>query len=120
MTAVCSDSLCSVMCLCLIKLFGARVNRLCCISVSHKARLMVPLCVAEEGWLQRVVILGSEAHVIEEIQLFETAQPVDSLTISHSKVTKTLLALTHTDQLRNAGKDILFAEECVVSTLECS
>ncbi|RVE68617.1 hypothetical protein OJAV_G00093600 [Oryzias javanicus] len=39
----------------------------------------------EEGWLQRVVILGSEAHVIEEIQLFETAQPVDSLTISHSK-----------------------------------
>ncbi|TKS77961.1 Semaphorin-4C M-Sema F [Collichthys lucidus] len=38
-----------------------------------------------EGWLQRVVILGSEAHVIEEIQLFETAQPVDSLTISHTK-----------------------------------
>lgn len=44
------------------------------------------LCVAAEGWLQRVVILGLEAHVIEEIQLFETAQPVDSLTISHSKV----------------------------------
>lgn len=41
-----------------------------------------------EGWLQRVVILGTETHVIEEIQLFETAQPVDSLTISHSKVTR--------------------------------
>lgn len=38
-----------------------------------------------DGWLQRVVILGSEAHVIEEIQLFERQQPVDSLTISHSK-----------------------------------
>ncbi|TWW60745.1 Semaphorin-4C M-Sema F [Takifugu flavidus] len=38
-----------------------------------------------EGWLQRVVVLGTETHVIEEIQLFETAQPVDSLTISHSK-----------------------------------
>ncbi|KAF3696135.1 Semaphorin-4C M-Sema F Semaphorin-C-like 1 [Channa argus] len=38
-----------------------------------------------DGWLQRVVILGSETHVIEEIQLFETGQPVDSLTISHSK-----------------------------------
>ncbi|KAK2837665.1 hypothetical protein Q5P01_014877 [Channa striata] len=38
-----------------------------------------------DGWLQRVVILGSETHVIEEIQLFETPQPVDSLTISHSK-----------------------------------
>lgn len=33
-----------------------------------------------------MVVLGTETHVIEEIQLFETAQPVDSLTISHSKV----------------------------------
>uniref|UniRef100_A0A8B9I1Z4 Sema domain-containing protein n=1 Tax=Astyanax mexicanus TaxID=7994 RepID=A0A8B9I1Z4_ASTMX len=38
-----------------------------------------------DGWLQRVVILGSEAYVIEEIQLFDSPQPVDSLTISHSK-----------------------------------
>ncbi|XP_034027012.1 semaphorin-4C isoform X2 [Thalassophryne amazonica] len=38
-----------------------------------------------DGWLQRVVILNTEAHVIEEIQLFEMTQPVDSLTISHSK-----------------------------------
>ncbi|CAB1319982.1 unnamed protein product [Coregonus sp. 'balchen'] len=38
-----------------------------------------------DGWLQRVVILGSEAHVIEEIQLFDSPQPVDSLTISHTK-----------------------------------
>lgn len=45
-----------------------------------------PMCPAAEGWLQRVVVLGTETHVIEEIQLFETAQPVDSLTISHSKV----------------------------------
>lgn len=47
-----------------------------------------PLCAAAEGWLRRVVILGTETHVIEEIQLFEAAQPVDSLTISHSKVRK--------------------------------
>lgn len=45
-----------------------------------------PPCPTAEGWLQRVVVLGTETHVIEEIQLFETAQPVDSLTISHSKV----------------------------------
>ncbi|KAG5840462.1 hypothetical protein ANANG_G00189070 [Anguilla anguilla] len=38
-----------------------------------------------EGWLQRAVVLDSEAHVIEEIQLFDHPQPVDSLTISHSK-----------------------------------
>lgn len=44
------------------------------------------LCTTAEGWLQRVVVLGAETHVIEEIQLFETPQPVDSLTISHSKV----------------------------------
>lgn len=44
------------------------------------------LCTTAEGWLQRVVVLGADTHVIEEIQLFETAQPVDSLTISHSKV----------------------------------
>ncbi|XP_075904373.1 semaphorin-4C [Nelusetta ayraudi] len=38
-----------------------------------------------EGWLQRVLVLGAETHVVEEIQLFEASQPVDSLTISHSK-----------------------------------
>ncbi|KAJ8380222.1 hypothetical protein SKAU_G00010000 [Synaphobranchus kaupii] len=38
-----------------------------------------------EGWLRRAVVLDSEAHVIEEIQLFDSPQPVDSLTISHSK-----------------------------------
>uniref|UniRef100_A0A3P8VGH1 Sema domain-containing protein n=1 Tax=Cynoglossus semilaevis TaxID=244447 RepID=A0A3P8VGH1_CYNSE len=37
------------------------------------------------GWLQRAVVLETETHVIEEIQLFESRQPVDSLTISHSK-----------------------------------
>lgn len=46
-----------------------------------------------DGWLQRVVILGSEAHVIEEIQLFDRQQPVDSLTISHSKVISVLSSL---------------------------
>ncbi|XP_074493346.1 semaphorin-4C [Sebastes fasciatus] len=53
-------------------------------SLDQRAYNMLFIGTAE-GWLQRVVILGSDAHVIEEIQLFETAQPVDSLTISHSK-----------------------------------
>ncbi|KTG31724.1 hypothetical protein cypCar_00017650 [Cyprinus carpio] len=50
-----------------------------------------------DGWLQRVVILGSEAHVIEEIQLFDRQQPVDSLTISHSKPsdTSSIFVLPH-------------------------
>ncbi|XP_072565072.1 semaphorin-4C [Paramormyrops kingsleyae] len=50
------------------------------------------------GWLQRAVILGSEAHVIEEIQLFESPQPVDSLTISH--LTKSLYVGSRTEVLQ--------------------
>lgn len=54
--------------------------------VSPPAQASCSLCTTAHGWLQRVVVLGTETHVIEEIQLFEAAQPVDSLTISHSKV----------------------------------
>ena len=54
---------------------------------SHPPLSFLPPSPTADGWLQRVVILGSEAHVIEEIQLFESPQPVDSLTISHTKVT---------------------------------
>ncbi|XP_069774116.1 semaphorin-4C isoform X2 [Narcine bancroftii] len=38
-----------------------------------------------QGWLQKAVMIGSRAHVIEEVQLFEEAQPVESLTISKRK-----------------------------------
>lgn len=58
--------------------------------------LPLPVCAAAEGWLQRVVILGSDTHVIEEIQLFDSARPVDSLTISHSKVRKPAYDLSET------------------------
>uniref|UniRef100_A0A672RNT2 Semaphorin-4C-like n=1 Tax=Sinocyclocheilus grahami TaxID=75366 RepID=A0A672RNT2_SINGR len=74
----------------------ARVARVCKVRVNSentrrlrsKARVKIyilGLRIKTDGWLQRVVILGSEAHVIEEIQLFDRQQPVDSLTISHSK-----------------------------------
>ncbi|MGH0181034.1 UNVERIFIED_CONTAM: hypothetical protein FKN15_004716 [Acipenser sinensis] len=39
-----------------------------------------------EGWLYKAVSLGSEVHVIEELQLFEEPQPVESLSISHKEV----------------------------------
>ncbi|MGH0182756.1 UNVERIFIED_CONTAM: hypothetical protein FKN15_009839 [Acipenser sinensis] len=38
-----------------------------------------------EGWLYKAVSLGSEVHVIEELQLFEEPQPVESLSISHKE-----------------------------------
>ncbi|CDQ79791.1 unnamed protein product [Oncorhynchus mykiss] len=53
-------------------------------SLDQRAYNMLFIGTAD-GWLQRVVIFGSEAHVIEEIQLFDSPQPVDSLTISHTK-----------------------------------
>ncbi|XP_016096271.1 semaphorin-4C-like [Sinocyclocheilus grahami] len=70
--------------------FSERAVELDCdsdLTVARVARVCKALtvCRSADGWLQRVVILGSEAHVIEEIQLFDRQQPVDSLTISHSK-----------------------------------
>ncbi|XP_015197371.2 semaphorin-4C isoform X2 [Lepisosteus oculatus] len=38
-----------------------------------------------EGWLYKAVSLGSDVHVIEEVQLFDTPQPVESLIISHKE-----------------------------------
>ncbi|XP_028653448.2 semaphorin-4C [Erpetoichthys calabaricus] len=38
-----------------------------------------------EGWLYKAVIVKSEVHIIEELQLFETIQPVESLKISHTE-----------------------------------
>lgn len=61
------------------------------------------LCTTAEGWLQRVVVLGTETHVIEEIQLFETPQPVDSLTISHSKVRRNSPRPPGTTPWKNPG-----------------
>ncbi|XP_067879481.1 semaphorin-4C [Heterodontus francisci] len=37
------------------------------------------------GWLHKAVMIGSQMHIIEELQLFQEAQPVESLAISKSK-----------------------------------
>ncbi|MBN3283894.1 SEM4C protein, partial [Polyodon spathula] len=47
-----------------------------------QAKLSLP---PAEGWLYKAVSLGSEVHVIEELQLFEEPQPVESLAISHKE-----------------------------------
>ncbi|XP_064421337.1 semaphorin-4C [Latimeria chalumnae] len=39
----------------------------------------------DNGWLIKAVHLGSQVHIIEEVQLFDRSQPVESLTISHTK-----------------------------------
>lgn len=41
---------------------------------------------ADEGWLQRAVDVNGQLHIIEELQLFEEPQPVDSIVISQKQV----------------------------------
>lgn len=44
------------------------------------------LTVSESGYLHKVVLLQSGAHIIEEVQVFEKPQPVKSLKLSVPKV----------------------------------
>ncbi|CAB1312011.1 unnamed protein product [Coregonus sp. 'balchen'] len=39
----------------------------------------------DEGWLHRAVEVGGQMHIIEELQLFEDPQPVDSVVISQAQ-----------------------------------
>ncbi|XP_068439407.1 semaphorin-4G [Clinocottus analis] len=36
----------------------------------------------DDGWLHRAVDIGGEMHIMEELQLFEEAQPVESMVVS--------------------------------------
>ncbi|KAL3051760.1 hypothetical protein OYC64_001903 [Pagothenia borchgrevinki] len=36
----------------------------------------------DDGWLHRAVDIGGEMHIIEELQLFDKAQPIESMVIS--------------------------------------
>ncbi|XDV50044.1 hypothetical protein PO909_019171 [Leuciscus waleckii] len=40
----------------------------------------------DEGWLQRAVMVNGQLHIIEELQLFEEPQPVDSIVISEKQM----------------------------------
>ncbi|XP_035261023.1 semaphorin-4G [Anguilla anguilla] len=39
----------------------------------------------DEGWLHRAVQIGGQVHVIEELQLFEDPQPIDTMVISREQ-----------------------------------
>lgn len=40
----------------------------------------------DDGWLHRAVDIDGEVHIMEELQLFEQAQPVESMAASSSLV----------------------------------
>uniref|UniRef100_A0A8K9X097 Semaphorin 4G n=1 Tax=Oncorhynchus mykiss TaxID=8022 RepID=A0A8K9X097_ONCMY len=40
----------------------------------------------DDGWLHRAVEVKGHLHIIEELQLFDQPQPVDSLVISHTQM----------------------------------
>lgn len=44
------------------------------------------LHAADDGWLQRGVEVKGQLHIIEELQLFEEPQPVNSIVISQKQV----------------------------------
>lgn len=54
------------------------------------------LLSADEGWLQRAVEVKGQLHIIEELQLFEEPQSVDSIVISQKQVSK----YSHLDRTR--------------------
>lgn len=41
---------------------------------------------ADDGWLHRAVDIEGEMHIIEELQLFDKPQPVESMVISSALV----------------------------------
>lgn len=40
----------------------------------------------DDGWLHRAVDISGEMHIIEELQLFDKPQPIESLVISSALV----------------------------------
>lgn len=44
------------------------------------------LYVTDDGWLHRAVDIDGVMHIIEELQLFDTPQPVESMVISSALV----------------------------------
>lgn len=42
--------------------------------------------LADDGWLHRAVDINGEMHIIEELQLFDQPQPIESLVISPTLV----------------------------------
>lgn len=57
----------------------------------HATCLQVSQCFfffADNGWLHRAVDIDGEMHIIEELQLFNTPQPIESMVISSVQVCK--------------------------------
>lgn len=44
----------------------------------------------DDGWLHRAVDIHGEMHIMEELQLFDNQEPIESLTISSSLVSASL------------------------------
>lgn len=47
---------------------------------------MTRLYLTDDGWLHRAVDIDGEMHIIEELQLFDKPQPIESMVISSALV----------------------------------
>lgn len=55
------------------------------IQVSCFTRLYL-IFSSDDGWLHRAVDIDGEMHIIEELQLFDKPQPIESMVISSALV----------------------------------
>lgn len=46
----------------------------------------VTVGLADDGWLHRAVDIDGDVHIVEELQLFDKPQPVESMVVSSLQV----------------------------------
>lgn len=61
----------------------------------------------DEGWLQRAVKVNGQLHIIEELQLFEEPQPVESIVISEKQVRNEPVHILEAELNKNVSKSII-------------
>lgn len=55
----------------------------------------VAFCLVDDGWLHRAVDTDGDIHIIEELQMFDKPQPIESMVISSVQV----IIKSHTNDL---------------------
>ena len=58
-------------------------------------------CLPDDGWLHRAVDIDGETHIIEELQLFDKPQPVQSMVISAALVCTHACRVTQNERLNS-------------------
>uniref|UniRef100_A0A452HWI0 Uncharacterized protein n=1 Tax=Gopherus agassizii TaxID=38772 RepID=A0A452HWI0_9SAUR len=63
-----------------------------------------------DGWLHKALVLPSRVHLVEELQIIEPVQPIESLVLAHQK--KLLFAGSHSQVVRLSLADCAKYRSC--------